>query len=368
MKKRFMKVGLVVAAAAMMMTGCGSAKEEKAETAAASAETTEVGDTKQDAAMETRSEEELTDEASITLGSYDNLVLTVQKSEVTEDQVELELQNVLWQFPVEVTGRPAELGDVTNIDYVGTKDGVAFEGGTAAGYNLELGSGSFIDGFEDGVVGMNVGDEKDLNLTFPEEYHSAELAGQEVVFHVTLNAIKSPSESEIDDSLAKRALGDETATIDTLKEKIRFDLEAQAESLYFSEAGGELLTQIVDNSEITCDPDAIDQMFEQLQMMYTVYAAQYGMQLEEFLSLFLQTDEEGLRTSAEEAVKLEMVWKAVLEAEKLEATEEQKQQMAKINFYGNTEELIGAVGEEGAERLFQMGAAYWYLIDNAKAE
>ena len=86
--------------------------------------------------------------------------------------------------------RPAAEGDTANIDYSGTKDGVAFDGGTAEGYDLKLGSGTFIDGFEDGVIGMNVGDEKDLNLKFPDNYGSADLAGQEVVFHVKLNQLK----------------------------------------------------------------------------------------------------------------------------------------------------------------------------------
>ena len=123
---------------------------------------------------------------------------------MTDADIDAELDALRQQYPAVVEGRAAKEGDVANIDYVGTKDGVAFDGGTASGYNLSLGNGGFIDGFEDGVVGMMPGEEKDLNLTFPEEYHSAELAGQDVVFHVTLNQLMSPEETAVDDDLAKR--------------------------------------------------------------------------------------------------------------------------------------------------------------------
>ena len=114
----------------------------------------------------TVSEAELSDEASITLGNYKGLTLTAVREEVTDADIDAELDALRQQYPAVVEGRAAKEGDVANIDYVGTKDGVAFDGGTASGYNLSLGNGGFIDGFEDGVVGMMPGEEKDLNLTF----------------------------------------------------------------------------------------------------------------------------------------------------------------------------------------------------------
>ena len=194
---------------------------------------------------------ELTDEASLELGNYKGLTLTAVKAGVTDEDLEAELENLKGQYPAEVTGRAAKLGDVANIDYVGTKDGEAFSGGTAEGFDLALGSGTFIDGFEDGVVGMNVGEEKDLNLTFPENYKSADLAGQEVVFHVTLNAVKNAEETAIDDALAKRAMDDENATLDQLRSQVYGGLENQAESNFFNEAGSELLNQAIENSKVT---------------------------------------------------------------------------------------------------------------------
>lgn len=346
MKKTFMKAGLIVATAAMMMTGCGDAKEE------AAAVTETVKET--DAA-------DLEDEASIVLGDYSNLTLTVKKTEVTDASVENRIKNLATQNPEEITGRAAELGDIANIDYVGTKDGVAFDGGTAEGYDLTLGSGQFIDGFEDGVVGMEIGSEKDLNLTFPENYGNADLAGQDVVFHVTLNALKS---AEVNDELAKRILGDD-ATLETLKEQVYEELCIDAENNFFNLAGMELVGQVIANSEITCDEDAVNAMFEQMKERCTDIAAQYGITLEEYLMYFMYTDEAGLRDTVEHMVKQEMVLYALVEAEGLEATDEQKDDIAYMNGLVDAETMIKEFGEEKAKDLFDMSAAYYYLIDNA---
>lgn len=355
-KRNLIKAGLVIATAVMMMTGC-KGKEEDNGTAA--------GTEASAAVSETKSQEELTDEASIELGNYKGLSLTAVKTEVTDEAMENELNALLAQYPAEVTGRAAREGDVANIDYVGTKDGVAFLGGTADGYDLVLGSGTFIDGFEDGVIGMNAGEEKDLNLTFPEGYGNADLAGQDVVFHVTLNHIKNVEESVIDDSLAQRVMGDDTATLEELESEVYNGLVAQAESKYFNEAGSELLAQAIDNSTITCDPDAVEDMYSQLTATYTAYASQYGMDLDTYLSMFLQTDEDGLMEAAENLVKQEMVLDEIIKAENLSSTDEQKDKLAQMSYFANADAMISTYGEESANRLFDMGAAYYYLIDNA---
>lgn len=347
--KKWMKTGLLIFAAAMAVSGCNGKEAAEGESSAA----------------ETVSEAELSDEASITLGNYKGLTLTAVREEVTDADIDAELDALRQQYPAVVEGRAAKEGDVANIDYVGTKDGVAFDGGTASGYNLSLGNGGFIDGFEDGVVGMMPGEEKDLNLTFPEEYHSAELAGQDVVFHVTLNQLMSPEETAVDDDLAKRALGDDSAVLEDLREQVSASLESQAEANYFNAAGNELLTQVINDSQITADPDAVDQMHQQLLTTYTAYASQYGLELADFLSLFLGTDEEGLKANAETLVKQEMVLDEIIAAEGLSATDEQKDLLAQMNYFTNADEMIATYGEESADELFNMGAAYYYLIENA---
>ena len=350
--KKWMKTGLLIFAAAMAVSGCNGKEAAEGESSAA----------------ETVSEAELSDEASITLGNYKGLTLTAVREEVTDADIDAELDALRQQYPAVVEGRAAKEGDVANIDYVGTKDGVAFDGGTASGYNLSLGNGGFIDGFEDGVVGMMPGEEKDLNLTFPEEYHSAELAGQDVVFHVTLNQLMSPEETAVDDDLAKRALGDDSAVLEDLREQVSASLESQAEANYFNAAGNELLTQVINDSQITADPDAVEQMHQQLLTTYTAYASQYGLELADFLSLFLGTDEEGLKANAETLVKQEMVLDEIIAAEGLSATDEQKDLLAQMNYFTDDDEMIATYGEESADELFNMGAAYYYLIENAAAE
>ena len=350
--KKWMKTGLIAAAAVMAVSGCSSSGEE---TTPETEETT----------AETVSEAELTDEASITLGNYKGLELTASRTAVTDEDIDAQLETLRLQYPAVVEGRAAKEGDVANIDYEGTKDGVAFDGGTASGYDLTLGSGAFIEGFEDGVIGMMPGEEKDLNLTFPEDYLSEDLAGQDVVFHVTLNELKSSEGTEVDDALAQRVLGDESATLEDLRTQVSQSLESQAESSFFNAAGNELLTQVINNSEITTDPDAVEQMYQQLLTTYTAYASQYGMELSDFLSLFLGTDEEGLRTNADTLVQQEMVLDEIIAAEDLTATDEQKELQAQMNYFTSADEMVSTYGEESANQLFDMGAAYYYLIDNA---
>ena len=358
--KKIIKAGICVAAAAMIMTGCGN-KNQNAESSSAAVEETASAPTE----TETKSEEELHDEESVTLGDYKNLTFSAKEEEVTDAKIETRLKELCAEYPVTIEGRPAQEGDTANIDYSGTKDGEAFAGGTAEGYDLKLGSGTFIDGFEDGVIGMNVGDEKDLNLKFPDNYSSADLAGQEVVFHVKLNQLKSESDSKVDDDLAKRYYNDDTATLDQLKEEVRAELQAEADSQFFNAAGSELLNEVINNSEVTADPDAVDDMFNQLKNTYSSYASSYGLEFDQFLSMFLGTDEDGLRDTAENLVKQQIILNAIQAEENLSATDEQKDKLAVMNYFKNAAQMITTYGEDSANQIFDMGAVYYYLIDNS---
>ena len=358
--KKIIKAGICVAAAAMIMTGCGN-KNQNAESSSAAVEETASAPTE----TETKSEEELHDEESVTLGDYKNLTFSAKEEEVTDAKIETRLKELCAEYPVTIEGRPAQEGDTANIDYSGTKDGEAFARGTAEGYDLKLGSGTFIDGFEDGVIGMNVGDEKDLNLKFPDNYGSADLAGQEVVFHVKLNQLKSEADSKVDDDLAKRYYNDDTATLDQLKEEVRAELQAEADSQFFNAAGSELLNEVINNSEVTADPDAVDDMFNQLKNTYSSYASSYGLEFDQFLSMFLGTDEDGLRDTAENLVKQQIILNAIQAEENLSATDEQKDKLAVMNYFKNAAQMITTYGEDSANQIFDMGAVYYYLIDNS---
>ena len=358
--KKIIKAGICVAAAAVIATGCGN-KNQNTESSSAAVEETVSATTE----TETKSEEELHDEEGVTLGDYKNLTFSAKEEEVTDAQVETRLKELCAEYPVTIEGRPAQEGDTANIDYSGTKDGEAFANGTAEGFDLKLGSGTFIDGFEDGVIGMNVGDEKDLNLKFPDNYSSADLAGQEVVFHVKLNQLKSESDSKVDDDLAKRYYNDDTATLDQLREEVRAELQAEADSQFFNAAGSELLNEVINNSEVTADPDAVDDMFNQLKNTYSSYASSYGLEFDQFLSMFLGTDEDGLRDTAENLVKQQIILNAIQAEENLSATDEQKDKLAVMNYFKNAAQMITTYGEDSANQIFDMGAVYYYLIDNS---
>lgn len=347
MKKNFIKAGLAVMTAVMVMTGCKSS-----------------GSNTENAKTETDKTEAAKTEASIELGNYKGLTLTAAKQEVTDLMVEDELKRLKAQYPTVVSGRPAREGDTANIDYVGTKDGVAFQGGTAEGFDLVLGSHTFIDGFEDGVIGMSAGEEKDLNLRFPDNYQSAELAGKDVVFHVTLNAIKNGEETKIDDALAQRVTGNADATLEDLKEEVYNGLVSMELGNYMSEAENELLEQIIADSDIVCDSEKVDAMFEQLKNYYTQSFSQYGADLETGLK-YMQSSVEDLKKIAENQVKKQMVLDEIIKRENISATDEQKEETAQRYYYSSAEDMINKNGEDVAKQLYQNEAAVQYLIQNA---
>lgn len=343
--RKIVKAGICLAAVAVIVTGCGKA-EQKETTAAATTAAEAVSN------------------GSITLGTYTGLELTKAKVTVSDEEVDQEMSYLRSANPDEVTGRAAAMGDTANIDYVGEKDGVAFAGGTADGYDLTLGSGSFIPGFEEGVVGMNVGDKKDVEVTFPDPYdNNPDLAGQPVVFHVTLNALKAAG--ELDDAFAKKMMGDENATLETYRAQVYDQLLTQKERNAFLDTGNQAIQQVIEASEITCDPAAVEEMYQNLQDTYTAYASQYGMDLETFLSLFFGIDMDGLKENSENLVKQQMVLDEVAKKEKLEATDEQKEGIAIASGFANAQQLILTYGEESANQLFTMEATYHYLVDNS---
>ncbi len=364
-RKSLLTAGAALAIAMVALSGCGGSDTKETTTAVE----TEAGETAEtEAAEETRSEEELTDEASLTLGEYKGLTLTATRPEISDEEVEERMSFLIEAYPPTVEGRPAEMGDIANIDYAGYKDGEAFAGGTANGHDLELGSGQFIPGFEEGVVGMEIGEQRDIPLTFPEEYHSEDLAGQEVVFKVTLNSIKDIKASKLDDSLAKRVLEDDNATLDDLRAHTREEMELASEQTFFINAGNEILMQVVENSEITCDPDMVDQSYEQYVEAYTMTAEMYGMELEDYLSAMYGMSLDDLRKGVEEIVKQDMVIREIVAVENLEATDKQKADYAVFNGFETPEDLVAAFGEETAKLVFDQCAAKYFLIDNAITE
>ena len=240
--RRFFKAGLVGMSVLMLATGCSKKAETDTETGAASAS---------DAAETTA---EYVEGELKSLGEYKGLsVEIVEVPEITDADVEAQIQFNLAANPEEevVTDRGAEDGDTVNIDFKGYKDGVAFDGGEAAGYDLVLGSGSFIEGFEEGLIGVKAGDEKELNLTFPEDYMSADLAGADVVFEVTVNEVKVQKDAELNDEFVKR-VSDKSATVEEYRQEIREELEAIREMSIENYISNQIMAQLVETSDIVC--------------------------------------------------------------------------------------------------------------------
>ena len=263
----------------------------------------------------------------VELGQYTHLGIEKKVEEVTDDDVMADIERARDRAAryVEVTDREAKLDDQANIDYQGLLDGVPFEGGTAQGHELVLGSGAFIPGFEDQVVGMKIGEEKDLNVTFPENYHSEERAGKPVVFKVKLNSLREKEMPELDDEFVKDV--SETAnTVDEYKKEIREKLEKQAEERADAAFESEIIETVSDNAKIDIPKAMVEEQIDamlrdmELRMMYQ------GLRMQDFLKYSGQTMEQlrdTYRQQAEDRVKTQLTLEAITKAEGIEPTDEE---------------------------------------------
>ncbi|MGN0186044.1 MAG: trigger factor [Aristaeellaceae bacterium] len=261
----------------------------------------------------------------VTLGEYKNLGIVKTVDEVTEDDVKAEIERARDRASrwIEITDRAAKLDDQVNINYAGFLGEEQFQGGTAENHDLILGSGAFIPGFEDQLVGAEIGADVDVNVTFPEQYHSEELAGKAVVFHVHVNSIREKEMPELDEDFVKEV--SETAnTVDEYKAEIRERLESQAENRAETAFENEVIEKVVENAEVDIPAamieDQIDNMLRdmEMRMMYQ------GMKLDDYFKYTGQTREqvrEMYKAPAEERVKTQLVVAAVMKAEEIKADE-----------------------------------------------
>ena len=198
------------------------------------------------------------------LGNYKGIEVTISSRQVNQEDVEREIQQLLSQRSqlVEKDGT-VEIGDVTTIDFKGLKDGVAFDGGTAEGYQLEIGSGSFIPGFEEQMIGMAKGETRDLNLTFPENYGAKDLAGADVVFQVTVHHIASKVKAQLDEEFVKSLQIPDVETVDDLKLKIREGLENQNIQALNAEKENKVLGVLIENSDVEVEDEDIQRALDQ---------------------------------------------------------------------------------------------------------
>ena len=261
----------------------------------------------------------------VTLGEYKGLSAEKEVAEVTDEDLDGELKPFISRATRIVTvEREAKNGDTVVIDFEGFKDGVPFEGGKAEGYSLELGSGSFIPGFEEQVVGLKAGDEKDLDVTFPADYQAEELAGAPVVFKVKVNEVKEKQEPVVDDEFAKDV--SEFDTLADLKkdlgEKLKARREEQAERS-FREA---LMEQVIANMQVEIPDAMVDYQAEKLLNSYAQRITSQGIPFENYLSMMGMSMDDMKAQSAEAAlhqVQHDLALGAIVKAEHIEITDEE---------------------------------------------
>ena len=277
----------------------------------------------------------------VKLGEYKNLPVSKNVAEVSEADVDAEVAKLAEkkaELVLKEEGTVAN-GDTAVIDFEGFKDGIPFEGGKGENYPLVIGSGAFIPGFEEQVLGMGIEETKDLNVTFPENYGAAELAGQPVVFKVTVHEIKTKVLPELNDELVKGAEIEGVETVEAYREYTKNNLVKKAEAEADRNFENDVLTAVCEAAEIDIPEAMIKEETDRLVNDFAQRLAQQGFSLEQFMQMTGQTEENvraEMRVDAEGKVKVTLVLEAIAKAENLEVSEEDLN-----NEYANLASMYG---------------------------
>lgn len=349
--KSVSKVCILGMAAMLLLAGCSTAKSAPADDASTSSNAAPRGARK----------------GSIKLGQYKGVEIGKYSYDVTDEELDQQIQSIMAANPsyVEVD-RAAELGDTVNVDYVGKKDGVAFKGGTSSDFDLELGSHTFIDGFEDGLVGHKAGDKVSLDLTFPEEYpQSPELAGAAVVFDVTVNSVKEKRDAELNDEFVQGI--SDFKTVDEFKEDTKKDLADNKKMGIDQQKAYEALQAVVANSKIVCSQKDLDEAYNNQVSYYTNMASSYGMTLEDMAPMLggdMESFYAELQKYAQQAVEQKMVVDAVAKKEKMKVTDADRKALA-AEYQTDMMTLINQAGKENVDEAAITRKVGQFLADNA---
>lgn len=262
----------------------------------------------------------------VKISSYTGMKIKEYAYTVKDEELDAEINRLLDRNArkVNVEGRSAQNGDIANIDFVGTVDGVKFDGGEAEGFDLTLGSGQFIPGFEDQVVGMNIGEKKDVHVTFPENYQAEALKGKAAVFAVTLNALQAKELPELTDEFIKDATG--SATVEEYKAKTKERLQKQADRRANDATENSILEAIAANAEAEIPQAMIEREIDSLVQKFEYQLMYQGLKLEDYLD-FLKVSLADFRKNYEEQAKKnvmsQLIISHIVNEEKIEATAEE---------------------------------------------
>ncbi|MBQ6883776.1 MAG: trigger factor [Clostridia bacterium] len=261
----------------------------------------------------------------VKVGQYTGIKVEKVEYNVTDEQLDAEVERVRERNAreISVTDRACQNGDIVVIDYSGSVDGVKFDGGTAEKQRLELGSGSFIPGFEDQVVGMTIGEDRDINVTFPEDY-TAPLNGKAAVFAIKLHEIIVKELPEVDDDFIKEATGEES--LEAFRQKTRENMQKSNDRRAKDETEDKLLTAIADQTEVEIPDVLVNNEVESMLQQFKYRLMYQGLNFETYLKVTNQTEEqikESYRETALPRVKKQLIVGKIVELEKIEATQEE---------------------------------------------
>ena len=380
--KRSLKLGAVCLGMAVLLCACGKGSTESTEAASSETETAQS-----EAVSETVAETEDTNvypyeydvESMVKLGEYKGLTYTETDVSVSDDEVESQINSTLTAHATaeQITDRAVEDGDTVNIDFEGKIDGKTFDGGTASGASLTIGSGTFIDGFEDGLIGVKPGDKTTLKLKFPDEYKTnTDLAGKDVTFDVTVNYIKGDDiVPELDDDFVKGLNIDDVSNVKEYRAYVKSQLQANKESEAEKSKQSELLQQAVDNAEIKEIPEElVTQYATQYTDYYKQYASYFGLKLSDFLTQYMNQTEEEFNQSAEDYGKERagymLVVSAIAKAEKVDVDalyDEKVAQYAEQSGYADAATLEKDYSKRYLNQIIINEEVQNILEENAKA-
>ena len=309
----------------------------------------------------------------VELGKYKGIEISKVEYPVKDSDVEHELEHMQEHNArlITIEDRALEKGDISTIDFEGFVDGVAFEGGKAEGHELEIGSGSFIPGFEDQIIGMKIDEVKEIKVTFPKEYFSKDLAGKEATFKVKLHQIKKKELPKLDDEFAKDV--SEFDTLAELKASIKEKIEKSNEQRAKYETEEAAIKAVCENAKLEIPSGMVELEIDNMLKDFEQRLSYQGLNLEQYLKMIGRTEEEmrkDYEEQAKEAIKSRLVLEAIINAEKIEAKEEEidakMQEMAK-NYGKKVEELNK---NENLKKYLSEGIksekALEFIVKNAK--
>lgn len=319
---------------------------------------------------------EVTVKPEVKLGEYKGLEVKEESVEVTDEDVEQEIES-LRQSQAELVIKEegqVEEGNTVVIDYEGFLDGEAFEGGKGENHSLEIGSGQFIPGFEEQLIGKETGEETEIKVTFPEDYQAEDLAGKEATFKVTIHEIKEKELPELDDEFAKD-VDEEVETLTELKEKKKEELIKEKEQAAANKKREDVIEQATENAEIDIPEAMINSELDQMMNEFNQRLQMQGMTMENFFQFSGQTEEdlkEQMKSDAEKRVKTNLTLEAIVNNEELEVTEEdidkEIDKMAEM-YNMEKEQIVGMLGgnKDVLKEDLKIQKAIDFLVDESKA-